>query len=137
MIRASPQGRLRTLRQPTRVVFDSEARLPLNSRLVETIGQAPLVVVASPAAPRAAHRRRSGMRAARPWWLVGDPPPIGSRRSPGAWEPRLHQPPSRGRPDPRRGLSAPEEIDELRLFIAPDRGRRDAGPPPDRRQRGR
>ena len=54
-----------TLRQPTRVVFDSEARLPLDSRLVETIVEAPLVVVASPAAPERAHRRRCGTRAPR------------------------------------------------------------------------
>lgn len=38
-------------RQPSRVVFDSEARLPTGSRLVESIGEAPLVVVATPDAP--------------------------------------------------------------------------------------
>jgi diaminohydroxyphosphoribosylaminopyrimidine deaminase / 5-amino-6-(5-phosphoribosylamino)uracil reductase len=36
------------LRQPARVVFDSQARLPLDSQLVRTIGQAPLVVVIGP-----------------------------------------------------------------------------------------
>jgi diaminohydroxyphosphoribosylaminopyrimidine deaminase/5-amino-6-(5-phosphoribosylamino)uracil reductase len=40
-------------RQPTRVVFDSEARLPLGSNLVRTAHEAPLVVVASRAADRA------------------------------------------------------------------------------------
>lgn len=35
-------------RQPTRVVFDSDARLPLDSRLLATVEQAPLVVVAGP-----------------------------------------------------------------------------------------
>jgi diaminohydroxyphosphoribosylaminopyrimidine deaminase / 5-amino-6-(5-phosphoribosylamino)uracil reductase len=39
------------VRQPTRVVFDSEARLPLDSRLVESLADAPLLVFASPAAP--------------------------------------------------------------------------------------
>ena len=38
-------------RQPTRVVFDSSARLPLDSRLVRSIEAAPLVVVARPDAP--------------------------------------------------------------------------------------
>jgi diaminohydroxyphosphoribosylaminopyrimidine deaminase / 5-amino-6-(5-phosphoribosylamino)uracil reductase len=37
-------------RQPTRVVFDTSARLPLDSRLLATTEQAPLVVVAGPEA---------------------------------------------------------------------------------------
>jgi diaminohydroxyphosphoribosylaminopyrimidine deaminase/5-amino-6-(5-phosphoribosylamino)uracil reductase len=40
--------------QPRRVVFDSLARLPLNSRLVDDTTSAPLTVVVSRAAPRAA-----------------------------------------------------------------------------------
>jgi diaminohydroxyphosphoribosylaminopyrimidine deaminase / 5-amino-6-(5-phosphoribosylamino)uracil reductase len=49
-------------RQPTRVVFDSEARLPLGSRLVETAREVPLVVVASEAAAadRVAALERAG-----------------------------------------------------------------------------
>jgi diaminohydroxyphosphoribosylaminopyrimidine deaminase / 5-amino-6-(5-phosphoribosylamino)uracil reductase len=39
-------------RQPTRVVFDSEARLPADSSLVRSIDDAPLVVVCSRAAAR-------------------------------------------------------------------------------------
>jgi diaminohydroxyphosphoribosylaminopyrimidine deaminase/5-amino-6-(5-phosphoribosylamino)uracil reductase len=38
-------------RQPLRVVFDSEARLPLDAQLIRTVAQAPVLVVASPAAP--------------------------------------------------------------------------------------
>jgi diaminohydroxyphosphoribosylaminopyrimidine deaminase/5-amino-6-(5-phosphoribosylamino)uracil reductase len=38
-------------RQPARVVFDSEARLPLDSKLVRSVDQAPVIVVASPGAP--------------------------------------------------------------------------------------
>ncbi len=38
-------------RQPTRVVFDSTARLPLDSRLVRTATEAPVIVVAGAAAP--------------------------------------------------------------------------------------
>ena len=41
-------------RQPRRVVFDSEARLPLDSRLVKTVDQAPLIVVTTRAASRRA-----------------------------------------------------------------------------------
>jgi diaminohydroxyphosphoribosylaminopyrimidine deaminase/5-amino-6-(5-phosphoribosylamino)uracil reductase len=41
-------------RQPRRVVFDSLARLPLNSKLVRDARRIPLTVVASRAAPRAA-----------------------------------------------------------------------------------
>jgi diaminohydroxyphosphoribosylaminopyrimidine deaminase/5-amino-6-(5-phosphoribosylamino)uracil reductase len=39
-------------RQPRRVVFDSEARLPVSSRLVAGVAQVPLTVVASRAAAR-------------------------------------------------------------------------------------
>jgi diaminohydroxyphosphoribosylaminopyrimidine deaminase/5-amino-6-(5-phosphoribosylamino)uracil reductase len=42
------------IRQPRRVVFDSTARLPLDSQLVQMAGQVPLTVVASRAAPRSA-----------------------------------------------------------------------------------
>jgi diaminohydroxyphosphoribosylaminopyrimidine deaminase/5-amino-6-(5-phosphoribosylamino)uracil reductase len=38
-------------RQPARVVFDSQARLPLDSQLVGTVSEAPLVIVASEEAP--------------------------------------------------------------------------------------
>jgi diaminohydroxyphosphoribosylaminopyrimidine deaminase/5-amino-6-(5-phosphoribosylamino)uracil reductase len=39
-------------RQPTRVIFDSSARLPLESRIVASVGEAPVVVIAGAAAPR-------------------------------------------------------------------------------------
>lgn len=38
-------------RQPTRVVFDSRARLPLDGRLVRTATEAPVFVIAGPSAP--------------------------------------------------------------------------------------
>jgi len=41
-------------RQPRRVVFDSEARLPITSKLVRDAREVPLTVVVSRAAPRAA-----------------------------------------------------------------------------------
>ncbi|HEV3001788.1 MAG TPA: bifunctional diaminohydroxyphosphoribosylaminopyrimidine deaminase/5-amino-6-(5-phosphoribosylamino)uracil reductase RibD [Solirubrobacteraceae bacterium] len=42
------------VRQPRRVVFDSEARLPLDSALVRGVAEVPVTVVVSRAAPRAA-----------------------------------------------------------------------------------
>jgi diaminohydroxyphosphoribosylaminopyrimidine deaminase / 5-amino-6-(5-phosphoribosylamino)uracil reductase len=42
------------VRQPRRVVFDSEARVPLDSKLVQAAPEVPLTVVVSRAAPRAA-----------------------------------------------------------------------------------
>lgn len=41
-------------RQPTRIVFDSEARLPLDGALVRTVTEAPVIVIAGPVAPRGA-----------------------------------------------------------------------------------
>jgi diaminohydroxyphosphoribosylaminopyrimidine deaminase/5-amino-6-(5-phosphoribosylamino)uracil reductase len=37
-------------RQPLRIVFDSRARLPLDSQLLATLDQAPVIVVTAPAA---------------------------------------------------------------------------------------
>lgn len=39
------------VRQPTRVVFDSAARLPRDGRLVRTATEAPVIVIAGPSAP--------------------------------------------------------------------------------------
>jgi len=49
-------------RQPLRVVFDSQARLPLDSQLLQTLDQAPVLVVAAPDAPndRLAALRNTG-----------------------------------------------------------------------------
>jgi diaminohydroxyphosphoribosylaminopyrimidine deaminase/5-amino-6-(5-phosphoribosylamino)uracil reductase len=43
-----------TQRQPRRIVFDSEARLPLDSQLVRSTPELPLIVIVSRAAPRLA-----------------------------------------------------------------------------------
>jgi diaminohydroxyphosphoribosylaminopyrimidine deaminase/5-amino-6-(5-phosphoribosylamino)uracil reductase len=45
---------LGAVRQPRRVVFDSTARLPLQSKLVSSASELPLIVVVSRAAPRTA-----------------------------------------------------------------------------------
>ena len=51
--------------QPTRVVFDSEARLPLESKLVTTASESPVIVVVSRGASRASLERleEAGVRA--------------------------------------------------------------------------
>jgi diaminohydroxyphosphoribosylaminopyrimidine deaminase/5-amino-6-(5-phosphoribosylamino)uracil reductase len=105
-------------RQPTRVVFDSRARLPLDSRLVASASEAPLVVIASPAAPaeRVAALREAGAEA-----IVcdGDPPSrvvaalaeLGRR---GLTSVMLE-----GGPTLAGSFLDSGEVDELRIFIAP------------------
>jgi diaminohydroxyphosphoribosylaminopyrimidine deaminase/5-amino-6-(5-phosphoribosylamino)uracil reductase len=44
-------ARIEGARQPLRVIFDSQARLPLESQLLQTLDQAPVLVVAAPDAP--------------------------------------------------------------------------------------
>jgi len=44
-------ARIDNARQSVRVVFDSQARLPLDSRLLKTLDQAPVLVVTAPDAP--------------------------------------------------------------------------------------
>ncbi len=44
-------ARIENARQPLRVVFDRQARLPLDSQLLRTLDQAPVLVVTAPDAP--------------------------------------------------------------------------------------
>lgn len=44
-------ARIEGARQPLRVVFDSKARLPLDSQLLQTLDQAPVLIVTAPDAP--------------------------------------------------------------------------------------
>src|SRR5215218_972571 len=44
-------ARIDGARQPKRVVFDSQARLPLNSQLLQTQDQAPVLIITAPDAP--------------------------------------------------------------------------------------
>jgi diaminohydroxyphosphoribosylaminopyrimidine deaminase/5-amino-6-(5-phosphoribosylamino)uracil reductase len=44
-------ARIEGARQPLRVIFDSQARLPLDSQLLRTLDKAPVLVVAAPDAP--------------------------------------------------------------------------------------
>jgi len=106
------------LRQPTRVVFDSGARLPLGSRLVGSIGEAPLVVIVSPAA---ASERAEALQRVGADLIVcdGDPP---ARVAAALAELGRRQVTSlllEGGPTLAGSFLDAGEIDELRLFIAP------------------
>ena len=107
-----------TLRQPTRVVFDSEARLSPTSRLVSSTGEAPVVVIASPAAPQ---ERIRGLEAAGARVAVceGEPP---QRVRAGLAELGKREITSvllEGGPTLAGSFFDAGEVDELRLFIAP------------------
>ena len=118
-IRCSPRGRLRTLRQPTRVVFDSEARLPLELAAWSR----------SIARRRSSCRRRRrrpseriealGPRAPRCRRSAGDPP-IGSAAALAELGRRgITSLLLEGGPTLAGAFLDAGEIDELRLFIAP------------------
>ena len=99
-ILALPGKAHRTLRQPIRVVFDRQARLPLDSQLLQTLDQSPvLVVVSQDADPdRLAALARRGRRDPRRRRHRGRA--FGSRTA------RYHQPLPGGRPHPCRRLPA-------------------------------
>jgi diaminohydroxyphosphoribosylaminopyrimidine deaminase / 5-amino-6-(5-phosphoribosylamino)uracil reductase len=54
-------ARIEDARQPKRVIFDSQARLPLNSQLLQTLDQAPVLIITAPTAPA---DRASSLKAA-------------------------------------------------------------------------
>jgi len=105
-------------RQPVRVVFDSEARLPPGSRLVDTVAETPLLVVASPAARgervKALERAGAGV-----FVCDGDRP---ARVTAALAELGRRQITSlllEGGPTLAGSFLDAGEIDELRMFIAP------------------
>jgi diaminohydroxyphosphoribosylaminopyrimidine deaminase/5-amino-6-(5-phosphoribosylamino)uracil reductase len=107
-----------TLRQPTRVVFDSEARLAPTSRLVASVGEAPVIVIASPAAPG---ERVRGLEAAGATVVAcdGEPP---DRVRAGLGELGRREITSvllEGGPTLAGSFYDAGEIDELRVFLAP------------------
>jgi diaminohydroxyphosphoribosylaminopyrimidine deaminase / 5-amino-6-(5-phosphoribosylamino)uracil reductase len=106
------------VRQPARVVFDSEARLPPSSRLIASIGEAPVVLVVSPAA---AEDRVRALEAAGASVVVceGDAP---DRVRAGLAELGRRDITSvllEGGPTLAGSFLDAGEIDELRLFVAP------------------
>jgi diaminohydroxyphosphoribosylaminopyrimidine deaminase / 5-amino-6-(5-phosphoribosylamino)uracil reductase len=104
--------------QPRRVIFDSAARLPLDSALVESISDAELIVVASPDAPggRVGALREAGAEVI----AVGGEGPdrvrsalteLGRRETTSLM--------LEGGPTLAGAFLDAGEVDELRLFIAP------------------
>jgi diaminohydroxyphosphoribosylaminopyrimidine deaminase / 5-amino-6-(5-phosphoribosylamino)uracil reductase len=106
-------------KQPTRVVFDSQARLPLDSALVSSLDEASLIIVC---APEAASARRDTLERAGAEVIVA--PGRGSRAR---LEAALHEFGRRGiqdlfvegGPTLAGALFDAGEIDEVRLFVAP------------------
>ena len=117
---ARPEGMLAELsRQPRRVVFDTLARLPLSSQLVGAASEVPLTVVVSRAAPRA---DTDALEAAGVQVMVatGENEPARVRSAldqlgaDGIASVLLE-----GGPHLAGAFLDAEEIDEIRLFLAP------------------
>ena len=107
------------VRQPVRVVFDSEARLPLDSQLVRTVDAAPLVVVIGPGADGDRAKRLQGAGAELIVAAGRDP---ADRVAAALAELGRREVTSlllEGGPVLAGSFAATGEIDELRLFIAP------------------
>jgi diaminohydroxyphosphoribosylaminopyrimidine deaminase/5-amino-6-(5-phosphoribosylamino)uracil reductase len=103
-------ARVSNARQPIRVVFDSRARLPLDSQMLRTLDQSPLLVVASPEADSAALRKAGaeivvadGIRAA-----LAD---LGRRGITSLF--------LEGGPTLAAAFVDADEVDEARTFVAP------------------
>ena len=108
-------------RQPRRVVFDSTARLPLDSQLVAAAAELPLVVVVSRAAPRPATDalERAGVEVI---VATGENEPARVRSALdqlGALHPPVSSVLLEGGPHLAGAFLDADEIDEVRLFIAP------------------
>ena len=106
-------------RQPTRVVFDSGARLPLTSALVTSIDQAPLIVIC---APEAASARRDGLERAGTEVIVATGRNDEARLEAALDELGRHEIQDllvEGGPTFAGALFDAGEIDQVRLFIAP------------------
>ncbi len=105
-------------RQPARVVFDSAARLPLDSKLVQSVGEARLIVVTGPGAPR---ERTEALEAAgaEPLVVSGDPV---ERVAPALAELGRREVTSlllEGGATLAGSFIDAGEVDEMRLFVAP------------------
>jgi diaminohydroxyphosphoribosylaminopyrimidine deaminase/5-amino-6-(5-phosphoribosylamino)uracil reductase len=106
-------------RQPTRVVFDSGARLSLDSALVTSIDEAPLIVVC---APEAASARRDGLERASAEVIVAPGRTAAARLEAALGELGRHDIQDllvEGGPTLAGALFDAGEIDEIRLFVAP------------------
>jgi diaminohydroxyphosphoribosylaminopyrimidine deaminase / 5-amino-6-(5-phosphoribosylamino)uracil reductase len=105
--------------QPTRVVFDSGARLPLESALVTSIDEAPLIVIC---APEAASAKRDGLEGAGAEVIAAPGRTDRDRLEAGIAElgrRGIQDLLVEGGPTFAGALFDAGEIDEVRLFIAP------------------
>ncbi len=107
------------VRQPARVVFDSDARMPLDSQLVRSVDEAPLVVVIAPGADadRVGALERAGAEL-----VVASGRDSAERAVAALLELGRREISSlllEGGPLLAGSFAAAGEIDELRLFIAP------------------
>jgi diaminohydroxyphosphoribosylaminopyrimidine deaminase/5-amino-6-(5-phosphoribosylamino)uracil reductase len=106
-------------RQPTRVVFDSAARLPIESALVSSIDEAPLIVIC---APEAASALRDGLERAGAEVIVAPGRTEAARLEAALAELGRHEIQDllvEGGPTLAGALFDAGEIDAVRLFIAP------------------
>jgi diaminohydroxyphosphoribosylaminopyrimidine deaminase / 5-amino-6-(5-phosphoribosylamino)uracil reductase len=106
-------------RQPRRVVFDSEARLPVDGRLVRSAAEVPVIVVCSRAASRTA---TDALRAAGVEVLVASGENEGARVGSALDELGARDVQSlllEGGPHLAGAFLEAGEIDEARIFIAP------------------
>jgi diaminohydroxyphosphoribosylaminopyrimidine deaminase/5-amino-6-(5-phosphoribosylamino)uracil reductase len=108
-----------TSRQPSRVVFDSQARLPIDSALVSSIDEAPLIVICAPEAPSA---RRDALESAGAEVTVA-PGRTPRTRLEAALDElgrrRIQDLLVEGGPTLAGALFDAGEVDRMRLFIAP------------------
>jgi diaminohydroxyphosphoribosylaminopyrimidine deaminase/5-amino-6-(5-phosphoribosylamino)uracil reductase len=105
--------------QPIRVVFDSQGRLPLDSALVSSIDEAPLIVIC---APEAASARRDGLERAGAEVIVAPGRSPRARLESALDELGRHEIQDllvEGGPTLAGALFDAGEIDEVRLFVAP------------------
>jgi diaminohydroxyphosphoribosylaminopyrimidine deaminase / 5-amino-6-(5-phosphoribosylamino)uracil reductase len=106
-------------RQPIRVVFDSQARLPLDSALVSSLDEAPLFVVC---APEAASARRDALAAAGAEVIAAPGRDRASRLSAALDELSRREVQDllvEGGPTLAGALFDAGEIDAIKLFVAP------------------
>ena len=104
--RSSTPGSTASPRQPRRVVFDSEGRLPLDSQLVRGAPELPLTVVVGRAASRLADRRAGGRGRRRDRRHGRERAGARALRARPARRRRRHVDPARGRPAARRARSS-------------------------------
>src|SRR3954468_15871498 len=105
--------------QPTRVVFDSGARLPIESALVGSVDEAPLIVICAPEAPSA---KRDALEHAGAEVIVAPGRTDRDRLETGLTElgrRDIQDLLVEGGPTFAGALFDAGEVDELRLFIAP------------------